>query len=206
MPKWLPWAALLLAVLGFLDAGMESIQSDRFQVSRDSLLAVSVQTRTTDSLTALWAEQVSRRADATTARADRETHRADSLSRLAHRPIVVPPPDTTLRDSLRYALQVGDTLSNRLHDALLGLQTARGALDSLRVALDSQKQATASLRGAFEGERDRADGLANLLKKTPSCHKIPLLGISLPKVGIGYALTTHGVAPAVAVIIPLGCS
>lgn len=110
------------------------------------------------------------------------------------------PPDTTLRDSLRYAVERYTVAEQDAVYAHLEAQTLRGALDSAQAAI-------VRLRATSRILEARGDSLASLLTRLPSrCPKIPILGISVPKVGIGYAVTPRGAGPAVAVIIPLGCS
>lgn len=109
-------------------------------------------------------------------------------------------PDTTLRDSLRYAVERYTVAEQDALYAHLEAQTLRGALDSAQASI-------VRLRGSVGLLEARGDSLASVLARAPNpCPKIPILGIPLPRVGIGYALTARGAGPAVAVIIPLGCS
>lgn len=109
------------------------------------------------------------------------------------------PPDTTLRDSLRYAVERYTVAEQDAVYAHLEAQTLRGALDSAQASIVRLKSTSAVLEA-------RGDSLASVLARAPNpCPKIPLLGIPLPKVGIGYAVTTGGQGLGVALVVPLGC-
>lgn len=99
------------------------------------------------------------------------------------------------------------------------LQVTTGALETLQVGYDSLLMAFVSLRGAYLSQSlslqrltisekqawADIDSLQSLIRRTPTCRKMPFLGIPLPKVGIGYAATTGGQGIGIGVMVPLSC-
>lgn len=195
--KWAVGIGLLLCLLGGYLAGRQ----------QGAQVAALARSALQDSLAHAQADtgrRFVRVADSGHAVADRQHRKATQP-----RPVHMSPslPDTTAQDSARYWQGVAGVRGDSLVDALQSLDSLEGAYQSLAGAFVAQKAATGRMTVAYEGQRDRADQLAVALQKQ-GCRKIPLLGISLPKVGIGYGATlTNGVVrtgPVVAVVIPLG--
>lgn len=202
------WLVLIvvgvLLLVGF--SGWQAYRADKFRTERDTALAISAQHRAIDSVTAQEGEAAARWADSVQAAAILQGRRADSVTAILRRPRPpLPLPDSTASDSVRYWRGVAETLQVDLWTASQSLEARTAEASGLRVALDSQKVATARFRAAYEGEQRRADLLEKTLRRAPTgCPKVPLLGIPVPRVGAGYAVTTNGSGPAVAVIVPLG--
>ena len=195
------WAFAVVAFLSLVYAVVAGRGQDRWHRQVDSLVAVTSTLRAQNLALAAGADSTRASAERTASAANRRLRTADST--LAHRPrIVLTLPDSTTRDSLRYWHDSAGVAQGTAQAALVALGTYRVALDSLGAAFTAQQAATAALNRAYLGERDRADAAVALLRKAPGCHR--LFGIPFPKVGPGAALTTRGLEPALAIIIPLG--
>lgn len=203
--RWPLWFLGGLAVGSLVWGSCQSQRASRFQATKDSALAVS---QLQDSI----AQESARAADSasTVARAALSASRAlqrrsDSLLQLIRSAPPVRPPDSTSSDSIRYFRERHQNASDSaqaLAGAVIALQ---GSLDSLGVAFAAQVEATAQFRGAYETERSRSATLEAALRQAPTpCPRIPLIGLPVPKLGPGAALTTRGVVPALALVIPLG--
>lgn len=201
------WGLLALGVVALASIGWGACTEYRVskaEATRDSALAVSALLNTRDSLLALDAARSAAKGDSLEAVANRHGRRADSLTAILRRPQPpLPLPDMTASDSARYWRATAEGLQVRLWAAGEALTAREAEVDDIRAALDSQKVATAKFKGAYEGERDRANGLEVALRKMPTgCRK--LLGIPMPRFGPGVAVTRRGVEPALAGVIPLG--
>lgn len=204
--KW-GLAVLAVAVVASLVWGScEARRATAAESSRDSALAVSAVLAAQDEALAAAAARDSARADSLGALADRHGARADSLTAILRRPKPpVPLPDSTAADSARYWRAIAEELQVDLWAASAALGEREAEVKDLRGQLDAQKAAAAKLRAAYEGERDRANGLEVALRKMPTgCAKVPLLGLPMPRFGPGGALTRHGIEPALAFVVPLG--
>lgn len=106
-------------------------------------------------------------------------------------------------DSTRYWKATAEDLQVRLVAAGDALDARQAEIQGLRVALDSQRVATARFRASYEGERTRGDSLASILHRMPvGCWKF--LGLfPMPKVGPQYGVI--GRRLDFGVTIPLGC-
>lgn len=199
------WVFAVLALLSVGYGVWEGHSKSRAEVTRDSMVAVS---RVKDSLVGVavrHAQQDSGRVDSLGRVTARLRARGDSLVALLGRPHPVPRPDTTVRDSLRYWRDSASVAQTVAETALNALQARQTELGALRGQLEAETALAGHLRDALTLQTSRADGLEATLRKMPvGCRRIPVLGIPIPKVGIGAALTTHGLEPAVAIIVPLG--
>lgn len=191
-------------LLALLWGAYAARQQTRAETTRDSAVAVAVVLRAQNQALALSGDSLQTVARKGVQSAEEARRRADALrASLTHPP--VPTPDTTLRDSLRFWRDSATVAQFGAETALRLSETLQGSLDSLTVAFEAQQAAAAHFRLAYEGERDRGDSLVAVLRTMPvGCKRLPLLGIPVPVVGIGYALTPKGIAPAVALTVPLG--
>ena len=194
------WVFAAVALLAVVYAVVVGRSQDRWHRQVDSLVVVSA---VKDSLAQAAMKAGLRYAG----EAGRLAGVSDSLNREAHRlqgllrhPVLKPNP--TPADSLRYWRDSAQSAQGTADVALQALDLTRGSLDSLKSAFTSQQAATASLTLGYNEQRDRADAAIALLRKAPRCHR--LLGIPIPKFGVGAALTTRGLEPALAIVIPLG--
>lgn len=137
---------------------------------------------------------------------------AESLKALANRQNVQIGRFRASGDSLRLLLTTATPQES--------LPLTLGLVETYRVALDSSLSRSSVLE-AFIALRDSqivrltqsealgwrsADSLAALVRRTPKhgCRKIPIVGISVPTLGIGYGIGPRGAGPVVALTIPIG--
>jgi len=189
-----------LAVVFLLFSVFEGRQASQFQVSRDSVLAVSAQLQKEVAQKLKEADSSQIAADRTTQVAERQIREAEAI--LERPPVVLRIPDSTVRDSLRFWRDSAGKAQETAQVTIQALNGYRVATDSLQVALRAQEAASAVLRSALQDETARANGLELVLRKAPGCHR--LLGLPVPRLGVGAALTTRGLEPAVALIVPIG--
>lgn len=186
------WARIfaVVAVVAIACGAWQAQRASRFHDEKVQALAQAKAQRTADSLRVVEAERAAAASDSALRVADRH--------RDTPRPPKPLPPDTTPSDSVRYWRE-------RTTVAEEDARLAHAEASALRVALDSQKVATARLRVAYEGEQARGDSLAAVLSRAPDpCPKVPLLGIPLPKFGPAGVLTRNGFDVGLAAVIPLG--
>lgn len=201
--KWL-WLVSLVALAALLWGMVQGHRAGKAEATRDSALAVSALLKTQAAQLAAAAESANTHAALVSRHADSLGHRAAQLEALARHPLVIPPPDTTLRDSLRFWEATSQDLTTRLLAASQALDARGVQVGDLLVALDSQRVATARFRASYEASAARAQTLEAALRTMPTgCRKF--MSVPIPRVGVGAALTQHGIAPALALIIPLGC-
>lgn len=194
--KWAVGIGLLLCLLGGYLAG-------RQQEAQVAALARSALQDSLAEAELAKGRQLAASADSLKAAADRQ-HQKSVQPRSVH---VQPPlPDTTQADSLAYWVGVAGVRGDSLRDALQSLDSLEGAYQSLAGAFEAQRAATGRMGAAYEGERQRAAELEGALRKS-GCKRIPLLGIPLPTLGIGYGAQLSGgvvrAGPTVAIAIPL---
>ena len=115
-------------------------------------------------------------------------------------------------DSLRGLLTTSTTPQESLSVALGAIETYRVALDTAQAVIDGYRSIVAvrdsQIVQLSRSERlgwKNVDSLTALIRRTPTCRRIPLLGIPVPKMGLGYAVTTGGQGVGIGVMIPLSC-
>lgn len=114
-------------------------------------------------------------------------------------------------DSLRRVLGSTTNVPDSLHVAIGLIETLQSASDSLALR-SSVLEAIIALRDSqivhlVQSERlgwRGVDSLQALIRRTPTCRKLPLLGVPVPRFGIGYAVTTGGQGVGIGVMVPLG--
>lgn len=172
--------------------------------TRDSAVAVS-QAKDSVATGALWEmRRDSLTADSLGRQVDSLEGVAKRLTAIAYRP--TPPvvrPDTTVRDSLRYWRDSAGVAQTTAETALAALHAHERVADGLRGQLAAEQAVAGHLRDALTAQTTRAEELEAALRKMPvGCRRI--LGLPIPRAGVGAALTTHGIEPALAIIVPIG--
>lgn len=150
--------------------------------------------------------------DSARAFADRSDSVAQSLATLAERQ----------KRSILHLQGVGDSLRWVLDSATNApdsLQIALGLIETLQATSDSLARRSSVLEAIIAAQKSQivqlsrserlgwknVDSLQALIRRTPTCRKIPILGISVPKLGIGYFATTGGHGVGIGVMVPLSC-
>lgn len=115
-------------------------------------------------------------------------------------------------ESLQVALDSAQSAPESLQIALGRAETLQGAYDTLLVgfvalrgAFLSQSLLTQRLTISEKQAWSAVDSLSALIRRTPGCPRIPLLGIPLPKVGLGVGVGVKGPGVMVGVVVPLSC-
>lgn len=193
--------AVAVAMAALISSVVEGHRASQDEAMRDSVLAASAVHAAADAA-------IKAHGDSAAGVADSLGRVADSLGRrvgqLLTRHPPVAPPAPTATDSSRYWRDSATVAQATAQEALGALEVRGRQVETLEAALDSQRVATGLLRQAYTGEHDRAEGLATALRRMPTgCQKI--LGLPAPRLGVGYGMTTKGLSPVVAVVIPLGC-
>lgn len=150
--------------------------------------------------------------DSARAFADRSDSVAQSLATLAERQKRSILHLQGVGDSLREVLDSATNAPDSLQIALRLIETIGATSDSLarrssvlEAIIASQQEAVVRLRVSDSLGWKNVDSLQALIRRTPTCRKIPLLGIPAPKVGIGYFATTGGHGVGIGVMVPLSC-
>lgn len=135
----------------------------------------------------------------------------DSLQSIANRRSVLRNAAERKGDSLLARLDSAVSESDSLFIALqtaqsyrVALGEATGEIVSLRSIVAQQALSLSRLETDNKTAWADIDSLQSLIRRTPTCRKIPILGISAPKLGIGYFATTGGHGIGVGVFVPLG--
>jgi len=158
------------------------------EVAADSLRRVGDSLQTTAQNTRIWAEDALRRIERRYASLDTAN---------------LPAPDSTASDSLRFWRDSAGKAQANFGVVIRAVADYRIAFDSLAEAFQLQELAASRFRVAYEKEHQRAELLSATLEAAPiGCKKV--LGLPIPKVGLGYAATTGGTGWAVGVFVPIG--
>lgn len=115
-------------------------------------------------------------------------------------------------DSLVALLDSATDTPESLWVTTRALETTQAALGealsenaSLRASYAAQSILTQRLTVSEKQAWGAVDSLVALVRRVPGCPKIPILGISVPKVGIGVGVGIKGPGVMVGVVVPLGC-
>lgn len=193
------WLLGAVAGAALISSVVEGHRASQAEATRDSALAVG-------ALHARQAEAAQRAATTDSLRADSLLAVADHWRSLVRPPVPAPPvprPDTTLRDSLRFWRDSAGVAQETAVQALQALQARSEEAEGLRGALGAEEAVAGHLRAALAEQTTRAEGAEAALKRMPTgCRKI--FGLPIPRVGVGAALTVHGIEPALALTVGLG--